>query len=73
MLAGDGGANNTDPFSEGITDDNQWIVEEPHMMIITLDQVLLDSLPTSSSYDGPYVMWNGMPYAHIIIPVRARK
>ncbi|EIV8650027.1 hypothetical protein AL190_000951 [Vibrio parahaemolyticus] len=73
MLAGDGGASNTDPFAEGMTDDNQWIVEGPHLMIITPDQALLDSLPTDPSYGGPYVMWKGTPYAHIMIPVGARK
>ncbi|EJG0200745.1 hypothetical protein DC917_RS21715 [Vibrio parahaemolyticus] len=73
MLAGDGGASNTDPFAEGMTDDNQWIVEGPHLMIITPDQALLDSLPTDPSYGGSYVMWKGTPYAHIMIPVGARK
>ncbi|EOK5967445.1 hypothetical protein ACM6XU_001918 [Vibrio parahaemolyticus] len=56
-----------------MTDDNQWIVEGPHLMIITPDQALLDSLPTDPSYGGPYVMWKGTPYAHIMIPVGARK
>lgn len=29
MLAGNGGANNIDPYSAGPTDDNQWITEGP--------------------------------------------
>lgn len=73
MLGGDGaGASNTDPYAEGKTDDNQWITEGTHLMIITPDQALLDSLPTDPYYGGPYVMWKGTPYAHIMIPVGAR-
>lgn len=73
MLAGDGGASNTDPFAEGKTEDNQWIVEGPHLMIITPDAALLDSLPTDPYEGGPYVMWKGTSYAHIMVPVGPRK
>ncbi|MDP5293778.1 hypothetical protein Q9290_16005 [Oceanimonas sp. CHS3-5] len=73
MLAGDGGASNIDPYAEGPTDDNQWIVEGPHLMIIVPDNSLLDSLPTDPSLGGPYVMWKDTPYAHIMIPVGARE
>ncbi len=72
MLAGDGGASNTDPFANKETDDNDWIVEGPHLMIVTPDKALLDSLPTDPYYGGPYVMWKGTPYAHIMIPVGKR-
>ncbi|WMC09938.1 hypothetical protein PU634_12635 [Oceanimonas pelagia] len=72
MLAGDGGASNTDPYADGPTDDNQWIVEGPHLMILVPDNSLLDTLPTDPGQGGPYVMWKGTPYAHIMIPVGAR-
>lgn len=73
MLGGDGGASNTDPFVEGKTDDNQWIVEGPHLMIIVPDPAMLDSLPSDPYEGGPYVMWKGTPYAHIMVPVGPRK
>jgi hypothetical protein len=73
MLAGDEGASNIDPYAEGETADNQWIVEGPHLMIITPDAALLDSLPTDPSIGGPYVMWKGTPYVHVMVPVGARK
>ncbi|CAM4001223.1 hypothetical protein [Shewanella aquimarina] len=73
MLAGDGGASNTDPYAEGETADNQWIVEGPHLMILMPDPALLDSLPTDPYAGGPYVMWKGTPYAHIMVPVGPRK
>lgn len=69
MLAGDEGASNIDPYAKGKTDDNQWVKEGPHLMIITPDKALLDSLPTDPNNGGPYVMWKGTPYVHIMIPV----
>ncbi|QUJ70181.1 hypothetical protein KDD30_18800 (plasmid) [Photobacterium sp. GJ3] len=73
MLAGDGGASNIDPYAEKETPDNQWIVEGPHLMIITPDKSLLDALPTDPNNGGPYVMWKDTPYAHIMVPVGPRK
>lgn len=69
MLAGDGGASNIDPFSSGPTDDNEWVVEGPHLMVLTPDTELLDTLPTDFNSGGPYVMWKGTPYAHVMVPV----
>lgn len=69
MLAGDGGASNTDPFAAGPTEDNEWVVEGPHLMIITPDASVLDALPTDFENGGPYVMWKGTPYAHVMVPV----
>lgn len=72
MLAGDTGASNVDPYAEGETADNQWIVEGPHLMIIVPDPAMLEGLPTDPYYGGPYVMWKGTSYAHIMIPVGKR-
>jgi hypothetical protein len=69
MLAGDGGASNVDPFADQQTADNQWIVEGPHMMLIVPDAAVLDSIPTDPQNGGPYVMWKGTPYAHVMVPV----
>jgi hypothetical protein len=71
MLAGDEGASNIDPFAEGPTDDNEWIVEGPHLMIIVPPE-LLEGFPTDPDNGGPYVMWKGTPYAHLMVPVGAR-
>lgn len=68
MLAGDGGASNIDPFAKGPTADNQWIVEGPHLMIIVPDAAALGAIPTDPKNGGPYVMWKGTPYAHIMVP-----
>ncbi len=69
MLAGDGGVSNIDPFATAPTEDNEWTVGGPHMMIITPDPALLDDLPTDPDNGGPFVMWKDTPYAHVMIPV----
>ena len=71
MLAGDEGASNIDPYAEGPTDDNEWIVEGPHLMIIA-PPGMLDSFPTDPQSGGPYVMWKDTPYEHLMVPVGAR-
>ena len=75
MLAGDsldGGASNIDPASRTPREDNQWVVEGPHVMVIVPDPALLEGIPTTPSADGPYVMWPDSPYAHIMWPVDER-
>lgn len=69
MLAGDGGASNIDPHATGPTADNQWVVEGPHIMIITPNAADLEGISTDPENGGPYVMWKGTPYAHIMVPV----
>ena len=75
MLAGDaptGGASNIDPFATAATADNQWVIEGPHVMIIVPDAALLDGLTTDPDAGGPYVMWKGTPYAHIMMATGPR-
>ena len=68
MLAGDSGASNSDPYATGPTDD--WVVGGPHLMIIAPDPSMLDGISTDPESGGPWVMWKGTPYAHIMVPVR---
>jgi hypothetical protein len=75
MMAGDspeGGASNIDPGAGTPTADNEWVVEGPHLMVIVPDPATLEGLPVTLDTDGPYVMWSGTPYAHIMIPVDVR-
>jgi hypothetical protein len=71
MLRGDKGASNTDPFATAPTADNQWVVSPPHLMVLLQDPKLLDAYPTDPKTGGPWVMWKGTPYAHIMVPVSA--
>ena len=69
MLAGDAGASNIDPYAEGPTEDNDWVVEGAHLMLLVPDNSALEGLSTDPENGGPYVMWKGTPYAHIMVPI----
>src|SRR5215472_1990069 len=68
MLRGDHGASNTDPFATGKTATNNWVVSPAHIMVLTPDSKQLDALPTDWTSGGPWVMWKGTKYAHIMVP-----
>ena len=72
MLSGDEGASNVDPYAEGPTADNEWIEEGAHLMIVA-PPGLLDGFPSDPHNGGPYVMWRGTPYAHLMVPVGSRE
>lgn len=71
MLRGDAGASNTDPSATEPTPENEWVVTGPHLMLISPDPSTLVGIPTEPSGGGPYVMWPGNPFAHVMIPVEA--
>jgi hypothetical protein len=70
MLA-PGGAHGSasDPFATAQTPTNHWGHDGPHLMLVVPDAGALQGLPTSRDNGGPWVMWTGTPYAHIMIPV----
>ncbi len=69
MLAGSSPESNTDPYATGPTPTNQWISESiPHIMIIVPDHRMLEGLTTDPHNGGPWVMWKGTPYVHIMVP-----
>lgn len=72
MLQGDLPVSNTDPFAQTPTATNEWIPRGgPHVMLLLPDTRMLDSLPTDPTSGGPFVMWRGTPYAHVMVPVTA--
>ena len=73
MLKGDRGASNTDPFATGPTAKNDWVVSPPHIMMLYQDLKMLDAFPTDPKSGGPWVMWKGTPYAHLMVPVSGTK
>jgi hypothetical protein len=68
MLRGDKGASNTDPYATAAAPGNDWVVSGPHVMVLTPDAAQLDALPTDWHSGGPWVMWKGTKYAHIMVP-----
>ena len=72
MLQGDMPVSNVDPFATAPTSTNQWIPRgDPHVMVLVPDRKLLDGLATDPKSGGPFVMWKGTPYAHIMLPTTA--
>jgi hypothetical protein len=71
MLKGDRGVSNTDPYAEKETADNRWVVSPPHIMMLYSDPKMLDAYSDDPHNGGPWVMWKGTPYAHLMVPVAA--
>lgn len=72
MLAGGSAGSNLVPMAPEPTPDNEWLEQEvPHLMIIVPDAAQLAGLPThpDQADGGPWVMWRGTPYAHIMVPM----
>lgn len=71
MLHGDTGASNTDPFATAQTPDNDWVATPAHVMILPADPNRIKDITTDHKAGGPYQMWKGSRFAHIMIPIAA--
>lgn len=69
MLQGDHGASNVDPYAMAPTATNQWLSSPPHLMLLVPGMKGYDELPTDPHAGGPWVMWKGTPYAHVMVPL----
>ena len=68
-LQGGWPVSNTDPFAAAPTATNHWHQNRgPHVIVFLPDPRLLEGVSTDPTNDGPYVMWKGTPYAHIMVP-----
>jgi hypothetical protein len=68
MTHGGAYSSNTDPNATKATSDNDWGYDPPHIMIISPDVSALKAYPTTRK-GGPWVMFPGTPYAHLMVPV----
>jgi hypothetical protein len=66
---GGGWASNTDPYAMTATADNHWALHVPHVMIVVPNLASLEGISTDPNNGGPYVMYAGTPYAHIMAPI----
>lgn len=69
MLAGGSDASNTDPYATQPAPGDEWISSGPHIMVLPADPAQLAAFPTDPKNGGPFVMWKGTPYAHLMVPV----
>lgn len=70
MLQGSADASNSDPFATEPAPGQSWVITGPHVMILVPDAQLLAGMSTDPNNGGPYVMWAGTPYAHIMLPTK---
>ena len=73
MLQGASDASNTDPAKMKPDSGQEWVVTGPHIMVFVPDPKVLRGMPTDWKSGGPYVMWQGTPWAHLMVPVAAAK
>ena len=67
MLIGDQAVDNDDPFNLDKSK-GTWIAEGPHLMLL-LPESLMSNLPTDPYAGGPYVMWKGNEFVHVMVPL----
>jgi hypothetical protein len=73
MLKGDTPVSNADPFATEETTPDDWVTDlGAHLMILNPDLSLLEDISTDHLNGGPWVMWPGTPYAHIMVPLENR-
>lgn len=69
MLQGGSDASNTDPFATEPAAGEEWVTSPPHVMILLPGEIDLTVFSSDHDSVGPYVMWAGTPYEHIMMPL----
>jgi hypothetical protein len=70
MLQGGSDASNTDPMAMKPPKGEEWLSTGPHIMILVPGKVGSDRFPTTQHSGGPWLMWAGTPYEHVMVPVK---
>lgn len=68
-LQGGESASDTDPFKLAPDSGQQWLVNPPTVVIVMPNpRAAFAGLPTTRTASGPWVMYAGTPYAHLMVP-----
>jgi hypothetical protein len=71
MLQGGGSPSNTDPFAKAPAAGESWMKEPPHLMVFPASGTKLDPAAYGDMHSGgPWIMWGGTPYEHLMVPVK---
>jgi hypothetical protein len=68
FLAGDD-TGNTDPFAPVPAEGQKWVSTAPHLMLLLPGGFDSSKFTTDHMSGKPYIMWDGTPYEHLMIPV----
>ena len=71
MLAGGSEASNVDPFATQPAAGEDRFMSPPHIMLLRPGGYDPADFTTDQTSGGPYIMWEGTPYEHLMVPVVA--
>ena len=71
MLQGGTDASNTEPMATKPAPGDDWVVSPPHIMILQPQKLDQSVFSTNPHNGGPFIMYPGTPYEHIMMPVAA--
>ena len=71
MLRGGSDPSNTDPFATKPAAGEDWMTAPPHVMVFPKHPRSLRGVTSDMDNGGPWVMYAGTPYAHMMIPTRS--
>ena len=69
MLMGGTDTSNTDPMAQPPANAADWVVSPPHVMLIAPRGFDPADFSTDPESGEPYIMWEGNPYEHLMVPV----
>jgi hypothetical protein len=69
MLAGGSDASNTDPLAMEPSAGEEWLTTPAHIMLLLPGKLDTTLYSTDFHSGGPWIMWAGTPYEHIMVPV----
>ncbi len=69
MLQGGSDASNTDPFATEPEAGNEWMASPPHVMLLLPGDLAASGFSPDHTSGGPWIMWAGTPYEHLMMPV----
>ena len=71
MLQGGPTGSNTDPYQMTPPEGKKWVETGPHVMIVNAKGLLAGySGGESPDTTVPYLMWQGTPYEHLMVPIQ---
>jgi hypothetical protein len=71
MLAGGSDPSNTDPMAMAPAPGAAWITTPPHIMLLVPGGFDAKQFSTDPASGQPYIMWDGTPYEHLMVPAVA--
>ncbi|MEZ4736750.1 MAG: hypothetical protein R3E79_57450 [Caldilineaceae bacterium] len=73
MLQGGSDESNTDPLATGPAPGEEWITTPSHIMLLLPDGFDAANFTTDHHSGYPYIMWDGTPYEHLMVPVNSEE